>query len=132
MPCLVDGQPVCTTTDPVDAVRYRENAEAVATNTESIAINFVAPAELQMEQLTAHWGGVPTTSESIVLTKISVETGARYDTVLRSVDPSVGAEYITDLVCVIPFRFAAGDTVQITYPNSDDQDVGVEIMLLEV
>ncbi len=128
MPCFANGVPIPSTSA---TVRYRENDEAIATATETIAISFVAPSELQMEQLTCHWGAIPTTAEDITLTKISVE-GFRYDTVLRAEDPSVNDLNVQDIVCVIPFRFAQGDTVSVTYPNTDNLDVGCEIMLKAV
>jgi FlaG/FlaF family flagellin (archaellin) len=87
-----------------------------------------------MEQMVAHWEAIPPTSEFIYLRKLS-GTDARINTVLRRVDPSLtasGGENLTDLACVIPFYWEVGDTVQITYANTDDQEVGVEIMLVEV
>jgi hypothetical protein len=127
MPCFVNGQPVTSLSIPT-AAHVRQTDETTATQAETIALAYVATEELEMEQLTVHWNSIPTTSESIVLKKVSV-SGAKYDTVLRSVDPSVGAENIQDLVCVIPFIFYPGDTVSITYPNTEDQDIGVEILL---
>lgn len=124
MSCFGDGQ-------PLTVARFRLNDQCINGSAETISINFVAPCELQMEQLTAHWEAVPAISESLILSKLSV-VNTRYNTVLRDVDPSAGEENITDLVCVIPFRWAKGDTVNIVYPNSNDQDVGVEIMLVQV
>ena len=110
---------------------FRLTSECEAGQTESISIDLEAPCELQMEQLTCHWEAVPTTSEELKIEKISVD-GSRFNTVLRAVDPSTAVENITDLVCVIPFRWTKGDHVKLTYPNTDDQNVGAEIMLVQV
>jgi hypothetical protein len=107
------------------------NDECIAAGGDSIAINELAPCELEMEQLTCHWGAVPTTSEDLVVTKDAI-AGPRYDTVLRRVDPSSGSENLTDLVCLTPFRWRKGDRILVSYPNTDNQDVGFEIILKQV
>lgn len=99
--------------------------------TETIAINFLAPCELIMEQITAHWGLIPVTSEDITLWKDS-GVGVLYDTVLRAMDPSAAGENTTDWACVIPFRFRKGDRVRVDFANTDDKDVGVEVILKQV
>lgn len=131
MPCFLDGKPVVS---PASLAHFPLTSVTVAGLTETIAINWVATKHVKMEQMVAHWNAIPTASEELVLRKLSV-TSPSIDTVLRAVDPSLtasGGENLTDLSCVIPFYWRIGDTVQITYLNTDDQDVGVEIMLVEV
>ena len=99
------------------------------TNTGAIAIDEIANSEWIMEQITAHWASVPTTSESLTLVKDSVE-GASYDTTLISFDPTVDG--VQNLVCNNPFRFAKGDRVVVAYPGTDSIACGVEIMLRQV
>jgi hypothetical protein len=113
---------------------FRFTAIVTPSFPEPIFINWVATKHVRMEQMVAHWSGVPTTSEPLILQKRS-GTSFRIHTILISVDPSIaasGGENLTDLACVIPFYWAKGDSVRIDYPNSDNQDIGVEIMLVEV
>jgi hypothetical protein len=122
--CLFGGKPRA-------AQRFVVRADCENGSAESIAIDFTAPCELQMEQLTAHFEAIPTTSESIVLWKQD-SADARYDTVLRDIDPSATEENEQDIVCIVPFRWKVNDHVRIDYTNTDDQDVGVEILLVQV
>lgn len=125
MTCKVNGQVI-----PSDALRrIRLNAQCINGNTDTISIDYTVLWELQMEQLTVHWEAAPTTTEDIVLQKKSVEN-SRYDTVLIRVDPA--AQTLTDLACLCPYRWTVGDHVIITFPNTEDQDVGVEFMGKEV
>lgn len=121
--CLFDGH-------PIQAQFVRQNATSVS-SAAPINLQWTAPFECVMEQLTAHWSAVPTTSQNIVLTK-DATAGAVYDTVLRSIDPSTAGENTTDIVCIIPFRFTKGDIVKVTYANTDNRTVGVEIMLRQI
>lgn len=110
---------------------FRRTAETDNGSAESIALDFLCPCNCIMLQITAHWEAIPTTSEDISLWKDSVN-GVKWDTVLRAVDPSAGEENVQDWVCVIPFFFAKGDHVRVDYANTDDQDIGVEIVLQQV
>jgi hypothetical protein len=121
--CFFDGEP--------SAARFFRINDFSDDSATPIDIAFTAPCELVMEQLTAHWDAIAITSEEITLIKDSV-VGPDYDTVLRAIDPSTGGENVQDIVCVIPFRFTKGDIVTIDYPNTDDNRVGVEIMLRQV
>lgn len=100
-------------------------------DTGAISISWTVPAGMRMvmEQITAHWDDVPATSEPIELVIDSVN-GPAYDTVLLSMDPS--ADGVTDWVCTEPFRFDPGDTVIVTYTNTDANTVGVEVWLKQV
>lgn len=129
MPCFANGVPIVPV--PTPPLHFHFTNVAVATSTETISITWVATKHVVMEQMIAHWAAVPTTVESIVLSKLS-GVNPLINTVLRSVNPSATGENLTDLACVIPFYWDVGDTVQITYPNTDDQNVGAEIFLVEV
>lgn len=106
--------------------RYNDHS---ASNADPIAIDELARSEWIMEQITAHWSAIPATSESLTLVKDSVD-GPEFDTTLIDFDPNV--ENVQDLVCNQGFRFTKGDRVVIAYPNTDDNDVGVEIMIRQV
>jgi len=69
-----------------------------------------------------HFSAAPTTSEDLTLTLDSV-SGAAYDTVLRSVDPS--ASSATDVLWEGPFYLANGDALDVAYTNTDTRTVGV-------
>lgn len=126
MPCFADGVPIGSTLQHFHLVALADNAQA-----ESINISWIASHHCMMEQLIAHWSGVPVNSENLLLVKVS-GVDPKLTTVLRTVDPSVSGDNITDLVCVVPYYFDPGDTITCTYANTDDQDVGVEIFLVEV
>ncbi len=129
MGCFANGEPIGSALQ-----HWRFNQFCLAASAETITIGWLATRHVRMEQMLAHWDAVPTVSEPLVLTRIHA-TDARLDTILRSVDPSLfasGGENLTDFACVIPFYWEAGDSVQITYANTDNQSLGVEIMLVEV
>ncbi len=125
MPCFQSGVPTS------QLAHYQEWDLTTNGSAQVINIAFVATRHMVMEQMIAHWEAVPATSEPITLSKISA-IDPRLNTILRSVDPSVAGENLTDLACIVPFYWEVGDTVQIDYLNTDDQAVGVEIMLVEV
>jgi hypothetical protein len=127
MTCKVNGKTIDPTATPLRRVRL--NAQCINGDSDNISIDYTVLWELQMEQMTAHWEAVPTTSEDIILQKKSVEN-TRYDTVLIRVDPA--AQGLTDLACLCPYRWTVGDHIIITFPNSEDQNVGVEFMGKEV
>jgi hypothetical protein len=126
MPCFVNGVPLGSALQ-----HFHFDDVTVATSAETIDITWVATKHVVMEQFIAHWAAVPLNSEVIELKKLS-GIDSKLDTVLRSVDPSTSGESLTDLACVIPFYWLPGDTVKITYANTDDQNVGAEIFLVEV
>lgn len=134
MGCFANGEPIGPVLVAPVLQHWRFQDSTTAAAAETISIVWVATAHVRMEQLLAHWDAIPTVSEFLILTRIHA-TDARIDTVLRSVDPSLfasGGENLTDFACVIPFYWEIGDSVQITYPNLDNQAVGVDIMLTEV
>ena len=131
MPCFAGGIPITPVISIVPPLHFPQTDVCVNGDGDSININWPTDLHIKMEQMVVHWEAIPTTSEPLILSKIS-GIDPRITTVLRRVDPSAAGESLTDLVCVIPFYWRVGDTVSITYPNTDDQDVGVEIFLVEV
>lgn len=110
---------------------FVERAETEGGSIETIALDWVAPCNCIMRQIIAHWEAIPATSEDIQLWKESA-VEPKVNTVLAAMDPSATEFNTTDWVCTIPFFFLKGDHVRIDYPNTDDQDVGVEIILEQV
>ncbi len=64
----------------------------------------------------------PTTSEDLTLTLNSI-AGATYDTVLRSVDPSVASA--TSVAWEGPFYLYNEDSLDVAYTNTDTRTIGV-------
>lgn len=92
----------------------------------SISLSWTARTWVRLVQFTANWEpDPPATSENITLWKD--HAGTAFDVVLKSFDPSAGALNLKDLVCNDVFYFAPGEVAQLDYPNSDGQDVGVEM-----
>lgn len=108
-----------------------ERAYCTAASAESIALDYVVPCNCVMVQIVAHWAAIPAASEDISLWKESA-VDARLDTVLAAMDPSPTEYNTKDWVCTIPFFWPKGDHVRIDYNNTNDQNVGVEIILQQV
>ena len=128
MPCFVNGVPVGSYTQHF---HFDQETQTTGGVVEVINLEWTATCHVVMEQFLATWEAIPTVSELFTLKKLS-GVDPRLNAVFRSVDPSLSGESLTDLVCVIPFYWAKGDKVRFDYPNSDDQDCGVEIFLKEV
>lgn len=91
-----------------------------------IALSWTARTWVRLVQFTANWEpDVPVTSENITLWKDHAST--EFDVVLKSFDPSAGALNLKDLVCNDVFYFEPGEIARVDYPNSDGNDVGVEL-----
>lgn len=128
MVCKVNGETLDPSDVPLNRVRLTAKCENGAA--ETIALDYTVLWELQMEQMTVHLEAIPANvTDEIILQKVSVE-GAKWDTVLIRVNPN--ETNLIDLACLCPYRWTVGDHVVITFPNSDDQDVGVEFMGKEV
>lgn len=110
---------------------FYQNASCVNGLSESIALNVQLGYDIQMLQININWEAVPVTSEDIVLWKDS-NAGPLWDTEFLRIDPSAAGESLTDLVCVIPWVWSRFDYVRIDYPNTDDQNVGVEFYALQI
>lgn len=122
MTCFVNGLPM------TEAV-WRVNAATVAGAGQQISINWLAPSNVILQQVTATWGAQPTTSQNLTMTKDAF-AGSAYDTVLIAWDPA--ASSATDLVCNQPFWFVKGDRVLVTFVNTDNLEIGVELILRQV
>ncbi len=124
MPCFFNGITGSTVT-----VRKVLTDFTVFGVPKTIAIDWVATFEAQLEQMIMHWGGVPATNEDVIFQKISV-ISPTFDTIFRNIDPA--DEIITDIVLLAPFRWRVGDHVKLDYPNSDNLAIGAEIILRSV
>lgn len=122
MSCSINGTDVAAS-----STRWRVNDTATGGGAEAIALDWLSPAPVKMEQITVHWEAIPANSEDLTIT-IQSKNGSVYDTALRSVDPN--SENIQDFVCVTPFVLDKDDRLLVDYANTDDQDVGVEVWLV--
>jgi hypothetical protein len=69
-----------------------------------------------------HFSTAPTTSEDLTAT-IDAQAGAAYDTLVRSIDPSVSSA--TDVFWEGPIHLYEGDALDVAYTNTDVRTVGV-------
>lgn len=131
--CNVNGRPVIQTVElaPLNHYSIADTTSTTGGVVEPIDIDQAFTEHVRMEQLIGHWSAIPTTLEYLELWKIS-GSNAKLNTLLRRFDPSVGGENVQDFSCVIPFYWLPTDSVVISYPNTDDLNIGVEIMLVEV
>jgi hypothetical protein len=128
MGCKVNGVELDPSSVTLNRVRLTD--ECINGAGDTIAIDYTVLWELQMEQMIVHLEAVPTTvTDEIILQKVSVD-GVRFDTVLIRVNPN--EKNLIDLACLCPYRWTVGDRVVITFPNTEDVDVGVEFMGKEV
>ena len=96
-----------------------------------IALAWTAPTWVKLVQLTAHWSAIPVTSEFITLWK-DHPGGTVFDVILSQRDPSVGAENIQNLACDNVWYFEPGEIATIDYPNTDNNNVGVEMYFQQI
>ena len=73
-----------------------------------------------VKALTLKFDAAPTTSENITLT-IDSAHGAGFDTVIRTLDPSVTSA--TDVIFEDIEVFANGDALTVTYTNTDGNSI---------
>lgn len=125
MDCLNNGSPGIS----LKAKRIRLFQEVFGPGFGPIALTYTFLWEAKLEQISAHWSAGPLTSEDLTVTRDSVD-GVRYDTVFRREDPSVGP--IVDWVCTEDFRFSKGDILKVDYPNTDNNEVGVTVWIVQV
>jgi len=104
----------------------KDNETGTAAITSSAAI--VKPTRLI--SVSCKFNAAPTTSENLTITA-NLASGAVYDVLLYSVDPS--ASSLTDLVWLPdePMWFYDGDSIDIAYTNTDTEDYGIEIVMME-
>ena len=81
-------------------------------------------SKYKLKHITVKWNTAPTTSQSLTLT-LNSATGAAYDCVIYSVDPSVGS--LTSLWINFEDQngldIAAGDAIDLAYLNTDTNTV---------
>ena len=103
------------------------------TGAAAIATSLTVPAgaTYQLMSVSLKYNTAPTTSESLTVT-LNANAGAAYDTVLYTVDPSVGA--VTSLLWQPdePLYLEGGDAVDVVYTNTDTKTYGVQITAAEV
>ena len=94
----------------------------------AIALSFAPGAVFRLVRVTVHFNIAPTTSENLTVTLNNL-AGAAYDTVLRSVNPSVGA--ITNVSFEFDDQqvFKNGDQIDVAYTNTDARTYGAEIVV---
>ena len=101
---------------------------AAATNTGAISTSLVISDACYLHSVTCKFSSAPTTSENFVVTKNSVN-GAAYDVPLLSEDPSSAA--VTSIVQIWAegeVVLQVGDSVDVTFTNTDARTYGVEII----
>lgn len=98
---------------------------ANATGAGAISLTYAPTHFFDLLALYVHFSAALTTSESLTVTLDSV-LGTAYDTVLFSVDPSIGAA--TDIVHNFEkLQLRAGDAVVVAYTNTDAVTYGVHL-----
>lgn len=102
----------------------------VAGQGQTIAIAKVLPYNAEWLQWSIKFSAVPVTSENLVFTKVSV-AGAQYNVEVLNVNPSTWgyAQKLCTLVCGV--QFAKGDTITVTYANTDNVTIGLELVFRE-
>jgi len=138
MTCYVNGgNPLVPTSRQVRNILTLRDECTAAT---PIARSYAATYEVQMEQVTFHLESTPTVSQvwtlSILRTGVTgLPNPTWYNTVLRQVDMFTagdGGTPITDLVCVIPFRWHPEEIISITFANPENFDGGSQFDGIEV
>jgi hypothetical protein len=71
---------------------------------------------------------LPTTSESIVVKKLNMAAGT-LDATIYNTDPSLSAGSDYSLMWVESVLLAADDQLEVTYANTDDNNIAVELYL---
>jgi hypothetical protein len=106
---------------------YRLNAVGVA-----LSLTEVLPFNATLLQLTAKFDSSPTETEDLVAIKVS-GVNAAYDIVFGTLDiASIGSPPDPlNLFCDDRVEFLKGDSIQITYPNTDTVNIGLEVIFKE-
>ncbi len=99
---------------------------------EGVPINITFPVttsdNLMLRAMTTKINTAPTTSEDLVLTLISAEPGANYDTVIYRVDLAA-ASTTDDINTGIDLPLVRGDTFKLTYLNTDGRTIGIRVIM---
>jgi hypothetical protein len=106
----------------LDAKTDVGQAESIALTSQGMPFNAVI--------LMWSWNAsaVPLTAEDLVVSKDSIR-GPAYDLEFFRQDPSVLA--VQDIECTYPWQLRRGDKLVITYANTDDETIGVEVVIGE-
>lgn len=108
--------------------RLYVQAEASLGQGESIFFQKLMPYNSTFLQIQIHWTSLPTTGEDFCVIKRSV-SGPLFDILIRCYNPVVGM--FKDIICNDHFEFRKGDTLELTYANTDDLGVGAVCVLKE-
>jgi hypothetical protein len=100
------------------------------TGATAIAASMSAARVARLLSVSVKFSAAPTTSENLTITK-NANTGAAYDAVLLTTDPSSGS--VTSLVYQPdqPLWLEPGDSIDVAYTNTDTRTVGVLITMEE-
>lgn len=97
----------------------------------ALATSFAPRDRVWVKQIDVHFGGAPTTSESLTIT-LNSALGADYDTLIYSTNPSLTS--MTDLhqseggyQSPLPILLVYGDSLDIAFANTDANTIGVSI-----
>lgn len=98
-----------------------------ATGSGAISTSTSIGVDALLNSVTVHFGSAPTTSEDLTVTLNALD-GSAYDTVLKRVDPSVGAK--TDIVFIPDgdLLLEAGDEIDVAFTNTDAVTYGIRIV----
>lgn len=107
---------------------YKVNATGAAAISVANGATLVVPAgrTYKLISVSCKFSAAPTTSENFVVT-LDANPGAAYDVVLYSVNPSVGAT--TSLIWFPdePLLLEGGDSIDVTFTNTDTVTYGLQI-----
>lgn len=103
-------------------------AKCTAGQAETIAISESMTYHATLLQIIGHFPGGPTPTDIFEVRKDSNQDPL-LNCVIRRYDP--GTEGVTDIICNEHFEFRYGDRVVVTFPNTLDGDVGVELVFKE-
>lgn len=83
---------------------------------------------VEVVSVTVKFSAAPTTAQNLTIT-LDSDAGNEFDTLLYSVDPSVGS--VTSIVWWPdePFYLHPGDALKLAYTNTDTRTYGVTVTL---
>ena len=104
--------------------------EARQTFTNAVDLEFEVPTAGIIAFVAIHFSAAPTTAENIHIL-FNSRHGTDYDTVLHQLDPS--DDSLTDFIWYPDgaLTLNRGDTLHVTYPNTDGNTLGVTIKGLD-
>jgi hypothetical protein len=83
-----------------------------------------------MQQFTAAWDVHPVAPADKLQIWIKHASQPELDCVLREITPSDDIDLYFN--CVVPFTWGFNTIIEVSFPNTDDNDVGVWMHLLKV